>query len=262
MVGLFIRKNFYDGWDNMGSLVIPNLMVLLLGTGSYWLVSKISEFNIALSMVVLVLCIAVCSIPVFAYSESAAEIADFSVARISDFFGSLRGVVKDAVLFGLLAGSLAVVAFVGLPYYFSIGNLFGFTLGMILFWFEVLCLLALQWFLPVRALMHNDFKKCLKKSFIIFFDNPGFSFFMFLYNTVLAVLSVILFFILPSVSGITLALVNALRLRLYKYDWLEAHPELTTRAEQKKVPWDELLADDDEMVGHRTFKSFIFPWKE
>jgi hypothetical protein len=49
---------------------------------------------------------------------------------------------------------------------------------------------------------------------------------------------------------------------LYKYDWLEEHPELTTRAEQKKVPWNELLAEDDETVGHRTFKSFFFPWKE
>ena len=110
--------------------------------------------------------------------------------------------------------------------------------------------------------MHNDFKKCLKKSFIIFFDNAGFSVFMLLYNTVLLAMSVFLFFLLPSAAGITLALTNALRLRLYKYDWLENHPELKTRKEQKNIPWDELLQNDKDMVGHRSFKSFIFPWKE
>jgi hypothetical protein len=56
--------------------------------------------------------------------------------------------------------------------------------------------------------------------------------------------------------------VNALRLRLYKYDYLEAHPEIKTAKERRIIPWDELIQEDKDALGPRSFKSFIFPWKE
>ena len=109
--------------------------------------------------------------------------------------------------------------------------------------------------------MNNDLKKSIKKSFIIFFDNPGFSLFMFLYTIFLVVLSIALFMIAPSFCGIVLAHTNGLRLRLYKYDWLETHPDASP-AEKKHIPWQELVAEDRDNVGPRTLKNFIFPWKE
>jgi len=48
------------------------------------------------------------------------------------------------------------------------------------------------------------------------------------------------------------------RLRLLKYDWLEAHPD----ANRKKIPWDELLIEEREKTGTRTLKNLIFPWKD
>ena len=82
------------------------------------------------------------------------------------------------------------------------------------------------------------------------------------YTFFLSALSICLFGLLPSVSGITLAQVNTLRLRLYKYDYYEAHPELKTPKEKRYIPWDELLQNDKETLGPRSFKSLIFPWKE
>ena len=61
-------------------------------------------------------------------------------------------------------------------------------------------------------------------------------------------LSVFLFMLLPAPSGILLAQTNALRLRLYKYDYLERHPELQTRSERKDIPWDELIREDKEIL--------------
>ena len=91
----------------------------------------------------------------------------------------------------------------------------------------------------------NNFRKCFKKSFIIFFDNAAFSFVMLVYNLLLLALSFVLFFLLPGINGITLSNTNALRLRLYKYDWLEEHPDyVNNRDKRADVPWDELLADD------------------
>jgi len=111
-------------------------------------------------------------------------------------------------------------------------------------------------------LMHNNFKKCLKKCFIVFFDNTGFSIFMAFYNLVMIVLSVFFVGFVPSLAGILIADTNAMRLRLYKYDYLEEHPELKTKKERKQIPWEELLYDDKETLGPRNFKSFFFPWRE
>ena len=67
---------------------------------------------------------------------------------------------------------------------------------------------------------------------------------------------------LPGVNGITLSNMNALRLRLYKYDWLEEHPDYENdRDKRADVPWDQLIADDKESLGERKLLSFIFPWK-
>jgi putative membrane protein len=68
-------------------------------------------------------------------------------------------------------------------------------------------------------------------------------------------------FIAPGVSGVILAYNNALRLRMYKYDWLETQSGLSRKDARRRIPWDELLAEDKETLGPRDFKSFIFPWK-
>jgi hypothetical protein len=71
-------------------------------------------------------------------------------------------------------------------------------------------------------------------------------------------LSVLLVFLLPGPAGILLFLDQGLRLRLLKYDWLEANPE----ADRRKIPWEALLIDEQEKTGTRSFRSFIFPWKD
>ncbi len=59
-------------------------------------------------------------------------------------------------------------------------------------------------------------------------------------------------------AGIQLYMNSALRLLIFKYDWLEENPD----AKRKDVPWYELLIDEKERVGKRTLKGMIFPWKE
>ena len=49
-----------------------------------------------------------------------------------------------------------------------------------------------------------------------------------------------------------------MKLRLYKYDYLEENPD----AKRNDIPWDALLIDERERVGKRTLRGMIFPWKE
>jgi uncharacterized membrane protein YesL len=133
---------------------------------------------------------------------------------------------------------------------------------MAIFWVAVVCALALQWFMPIRSQLDARFGKCLKKCFIIFFDNPGLTFFLALYSLILLILSCVLVFLLPGFAGLILAQNELFRIVMLKYDWIEAHPGMTLREGRKQVPWGELIAAEDEKVGHRTFRNFIFPWKD
>ena len=179
-----------------------------------------------------------------------------------DFLSEIPKTWKHGSLFG---GMIAIVAFiysVTLPYYFSLGNIIGFGLAMLLFWVGIILALSLQWFLPIRSQLDDNFLKCLKKSFIVFFDNSLFSVFIFFYSIVLFALSLFLVMLVPGFTGVILAQNEAFRLRMYKYDWMEENPEMDPREARKSIPWEDLLLEDEETVGHRSFKSFIFPWKD
>lgn len=261
MIGFFIKKNFFDGWDNLLSLVFPNLLIFAFVVGGYFLADV--ALNLSLLVSILVLGIFWCgtSIAIFAFGSCAAEIANFKSVTFKDWLKNFPSVWKDGLIFGLITGILATLGAITIPFYLQMEGMIGLFLAALVFWFLFVCVLAFQWVLPIRSLMNNDLKKCIKKSFIIFFDNPGFSLFMFLYTIFLVVLSIAFFMIAPSFCGIVLAHTNGLRLRLYKYDWLESHPDASP-AEKKHIPWKELVAEDRENVGPRTLKNFIFPWKE
>ena len=67
--------------------------------------------------------------------------------------------------------------------------------------------------------------------------------------------------ILNGSATMTITTTDALRLRLYKYDWYEVNPNLT-KGQRADVPWKELLEKDRRILGPRGWKSFIFPWKD
>ena len=257
----FIKKNFYDGWDNMLSLIVINLVIMTVSLGLLSLIYALQQ-SVPLVIALIILFGIVISILTLASGEVASSAANFGSAHIADFFRAIPSCIADGIRFGLILSVVGTAAYVCIPFYFAQKTLSTMFIGSMFVWLVVFTLLSLQWFVAIRSLMHNDFKKCLKKCFIVFFDNIWFSLFTVVYNFFLLALSVFLFGLLPSVAGITLAQVNALRLRLYKYDYYEAHPELKTPKEKRYIPWDELLQNDKETLGPRSFKSLIFPWKE
>ncbi len=264
MFGFIIKKNFCDGWDNLLSVIVSNLVFLFAGIGLVLLNGLAAQSDSELLIfLALIFGVVVLSILTVAYSDCAAHIANFDGIHILDFFKNIPGSLKDGALFGLMNAGVFLISSFSIRYYIvESGTLFGFALGCAIFWIDFFYLLAMQWFIPIRALMHNNFKKCFKKSFIILFDNTGFSLLMGLYNFVLIALSVLCIGFFPSMSGLLIANTNALRILLYKYDYLEEHPELKTKKERRQIPWDDLIAEDREILGPRKLRSFLFPWKD
>jgi hypothetical protein len=261
MIGFFIKKAFFDGWDNLLQILLMNVIILAIGFGGFFL-AALAAAIVPLSVFILVCAALLEGVVVLGVSVMMARIADYKSGSFRELLSAMQETWKHGALFALVVVVAVFVFSVTVPYYLGLGSVIGFALAILMFWVAVIVILSFQWLLPIRSQLDKNFLKCIKKSFIIFFDNPGFSIFMFFYSFVLLALSLLLVFLMPGVSGLILAQNEALRLRLYKYDWLEKHPELDIKTARKAIPWEEILAEDEETVGYRSFKSFIFPWKD
>ena len=265
MIGFYLKKNFCDGWDNILFLMVPNIIATLYAALAFFLLSVVfnmdSPFALPLSCLAFVLLLALGMVLVMANSENAANIANFEQPSFGAYFKQIPKVFADGFRYGALLGALAVAAFIGVPVYFSAGGILGYALCFALIAFELVFAFSLQWFIPLRALLKKPFGQTIKKCFVIFFDNTGFSVFVYFFNAFLLLLSFLIFCLVPGPAGLVLSGVNALRLRLYKYNWLDAHPENKSFKLRKKIPWAALLKEDEENLGPRNFKSFFMPWK-
>lgn len=267
MFGFFLKKNFCDIWDNLLYLILTNIIPTVVVVGSYFAVVSSSSVNSYLPNLIFIICSAVLMAVLFAWGANARKIADFNTPKWSLFLESLKKCFPTGALFGALLAILLLVVRASFMFYLGIflgkGSVVGILFAALIGWFFLITVMAMQWFVPLYFLQEeNTFLKNLKKAFIVYFDNAGFSFIMLVHNLLLLAMTVITFGLVPGLNGITLSCTNACRLRLYKYDWFEEHPEyLNDKEKRSDIPWNELIADDKESLGERKISSFIFPWR-
>lgn len=261
MTGFFIKKNFFDGWDNFISLALVNMVFMLLVFLFFTLIHVVAAVPIV-PVVLFVFFLAVMGTLLQAVSNLTARIAQYRSFSIKDIAQEVQESWRHGGLFALIQGLCWFAVSIAVPYYFSFKNLFGLFLGVCVLWIFFVVQFSFLWFFPLRSQLERNFGKCIKKCFILFFDNTAFTIFMFIYSIILIAVTPILAFLAPGFSGLLLAWNNAFRLRMYKYDWCEQHPEIPIRIARKQIPWDELLTDDRDTVGNRTIRNLIFPWKD
>lgn len=274
MLGFFFKKNFYDGWDNVLFIFVPNLILdvfFLIGGGLFYLGTKVNgTAGIIIWGCTVLLVIIAGSILSLAWAESAAKIADYESAEIKPFFTSLKTCIKDGILYGIVLFAVLLVSAAGIIFYFRPVSgatlpFIGLMAGSVFFWIMLTIISALFWYPSLRAIMHNPFKKSIKKCFIILFDNIGSCVVLGIYNFFLLIISIVMVGLAPGLGGIGLSRVNFLRILLKKYDYLEiAEKEAAGKKPvfRNKIPWQELLKEDIEITGSRSIKSFFMPWKE
>ena len=274
MLGFFFKKNFYDGWDNVLFIFVPNLILdvfFLIGGGLFYLGTKVNgTAGIIIWGCTVLLVITAGSILSLAWAESAAKIADYESEEIKPFFTSLKTCIKDGILYGIVLFAVLIISAAGIIFYFRPVSgatlpFIGLMAGSVFFWIMLTIISALFWYPSLRAIMHNPFKKSIKKCFIILFDNIGSCVVLGIYNIFLLIISIVMVGLAPGLGGIGLSRVNFLRILLKKYDYLEiAEKEAAGKKPvfRNKIPWQELLKEDIEITGSRSIKSFFMPWKE
>ncbi|MDR1108882.1 MAG: hypothetical protein LBL19_07600 [Spirochaetaceae bacterium] len=263
MIGFLIKKTFFDLWDNLFRAALINLGFIASLAIPVFL-PGLFESVPPLSLMALFIGILWCFVYLAAAALSLKAVSDYGSFGFGDFFENLKTGWPVGIVLGIIVFILWIMATVVIPFYLSMNSMIGLLLAAVIFWTMAAACLSLQFFFAIRARLDAKATKALKKCFIIFFDNPGFCVFSLLHNLVVLALSAFLAFLFPGPAGILLYLDEALRLRLLKYDWLEANPQDASAgaAKRRKIPWDVLLIDERERTGTRSLKSFIFPWKD
>jgi hypothetical protein len=256
MIGFLIKKTFFDLWDHLFVIALLNLGFIASASIPILLAPALS-FNTALFMIVLFAGIVWCFIYAAAVTRCLMKFSDYSRFDFGDFLRSIKPAIPAGVSGGILVFFLFLLITMVIPFYLNFESILGILLSALIFWTLVIGVLSLQFFITIAARLDPRILKAFKKSFLIFFDNTGFCVFSFFHNLLLLVVSALTAFLIPGPAGILLYLDEALRLRLMKYDWLEAHP-----GEGRRIPWDALLIDERDKTGTRSLKNFIFPWKD
>jgi hypothetical protein len=257
MIGFLIKKTFFDLWDNLFRAALINLGFIASVAVPVFIPSLFGSIPI-IGLIFLCAGIMWCFIYLAAAALSLKAVSDYGSFGFADFFRNLKTAWPAGVVMAFFIFAAYLLVNMVIPFYMAMNSMIGLLLSAIIFWTLVVGVLSLQFFLPIRSRLDRKIPKAIKKSFLIFFDNPLFCVFSFVHNLVLLVVSVFLAFLFPGPAGILLYMDEALRLRLLKYDWLEANPE----ADRRKIPWEVILIEEQEKTGTRSFKSFIFPWKD
>jgi hypothetical protein len=257
MIGFLLKKTFFDLWDNLFRVALLNIGFIASAAIPVFIPPLLQSWPV-LGVCTLGIGILWCFVYLAAAALSLKAVSDYGSFGFSDFFMQLKSAWPVGLVMGGLVFIIGILFQVAIPFYLNLGSVLGLLLAAVIFWTIVLGILSLQFFLAIRARLDTKIRKIIKKCLLIFFDNPLFCIFSLMYCLVTLVLSVFLAFLFPGPAGILLYLDEALRLRLFKYDWLEANPD----ANRRKIPWDVLLIDEREKTGTRSFKNFIFPWKD
>jgi uncharacterized membrane protein YesL len=253
-----VKKSFFDMWDNFLMVAIFNLGFIVLLMIPIWLPSTVAEASIAAAFLIQAIGILIVFIYAGVVAMAAKDMANYQRPEFRRLVAYLKETWVSSLVLGLIYVAITVFFRVGLDFYSQLGNLLGLAAIVFLMWALILFALASQYYFPIRAQLDTKIKKILRKSFILLFDNTFFTVFLAVGTIATAGISIFTALLLPGLTGVLIWHQVALKLRLYKYDYLEENPD----ANRKEIPWDALLIDDREKVGKRTLRGMIFPWKE
>ena len=101
MIWFFIKKNFFDGWDNLLTIVLYNGVFLALAIIGFFTTGAAFNVSLILGFVVLVLFLCLFMIFVFAVNQTTAKYADYKAPAIKETFLEIPSVWKDALLLSI-----------------------------------------------------------------------------------------------------------------------------------------------------------------
>jgi hypothetical protein len=257
MYTFLIKKTFYDMWDNFLAMFLMNVGFVILVCGFFILPSFLGipgallPFYMAGGAVVITFYTG----GVYRFTL---DLADYKKRTLLQFLRGLVGSWKQSLVSSAITLLLIAVILVVLPYYLLSESTLLLVLGGIMFWAWFTVLMAGLFFPPASVRLGKKLLPSLRDSFSFLFDNLPFCLYVLFVFLFTLVVSAIVFFVIPGPATMILWINVCFKIRLYKYEYLQAYPGTNKR----DIPWDDLIAGDKELVGKRTLRGLIFPWRQ
>jgi len=260
MIGFMIKKAFFDTWDNLLPIMGLNLLFLVLIAIPFSAAPLLAAATEPGAAVVFAIGLLVMFVYAGAVSDVICKVTDYQSIELRELLAAFRKTYAGSLLFAAVFLVHLVVLAISVPVYFAMEHLLGLLALVVLFWVSIIWWFSCQFYFPIRSRLGDKPLKALKKSFIVFFDNPAFAAFTGAgcFFLILGSYFMPLFLLIPGPTGLMVWIHVGFKLRLYKYDYLEEHPG----TQRKRIPWRALLSEDRDKVGPRTLRGMIFPWKE
>ncbi|TVQ40277.1 MAG: hypothetical protein EA384_03565 [Spirochaetaceae bacterium] len=258
MILFSIKKAFFDFWDHFLPSILCNLGFIVVLSIPMLAPAWFGGVSPSLGMVVFAVGVLLAFVYLGVASMLARDIVNYQAPEWATVPVYLSQTWPACVVLGLIYLVHAFLLSIALPVYTAMGSVPALAAMAFLFWASIIWLIASQFYLPIRSQLDTNVGKILKKSFLIVFDNTAFSIVVACGALLLFSVSIFTALLMPGIMGVLIWLNGALKLRLYKYDFLEEQPG----SRRRDIPWDELLYEDRERVGKRSLKGMIFPWKE
>lgn len=255
MVKFFLKKSFYDGWDNLLPLAGFNTSFLVLVALGIWLPATVESTMVRVTGLVFLLFAG--SVWWSITARAMTTVAASGAFRVAELRAAFSDGLVPGLQFGAMISIAVLLASVVFPFYSSQGNFAGLFATSLAFWLFLCFFLALQYFLPWRAAHGGTFRSAIRGSLMLFMDAPLFSLMLAIDGMFCIAVSPLVAFLLPGPAAAVLVSCEAVRLRGYKFRWLTE-----SGSTLKCVPWGELLAGDIEALGSRTLKQLFFPWTQ
>lgn len=262
MIGFFLKKNIFDGWDHFGGLFLCNagFLFLLAACGFLWYQWSVGTISFA-AMMLLVNCvlliISLYSLGVngFMYGASSQE----NKADKMFCFHKAKGAYKNNLKHFPMHFFLMAIVFNGMayavPFYYSMGGFIGGFLALLVIFMMIFVLLGLQYHFPL-CMYKTDMGiiESVKISFAYAIDNLGWSLFLLFKTAFDLVISIPFVGIVPGAGAVSLSNMNMTRILFQRYTIAEKN-----RIDKTFVYWNDALESDRLRYEKRTFKSLLFP---
>ena len=221
MFGFYIKKAFFDGWDNFIQMVLQNIIYIvffLLIVGSIVVFGDNLVFFLPVAIAIMFLfCLSM--------GGTSSVVYNWSQYKSETWRPFMKGVgrnIRHSMLFFLCIMVLFLLFFLVIPFYLSFNNILGTVFGVMMVWLAIFLLLVLPYYFPLMNLLPGDGPfKTLKKCFIVAGDNLGYTILLLLHNILDIVLTVVTMGLLPGWCGLMLGGQDMMKLLMKKYDWIE-----------------------------------------
>ena len=142
MKGFFIKKAFFDGWDNLIGMVVLNLIYIALFLGSVSAVQLIGDMT-SLAYVLLLVIVFVGSLCMGAVANATYEWSDYKSSTFAAFKEGFVRNIRHSILYFFLQIFQFFMITIIIPFYASGQNAVTIIIMVVLFWVEIVLLLSL-----------------------------------------------------------------------------------------------------------------------